>query len=271
MDRIVQLDSLGPCCRLGLATRSECALEAADVRTAVDRGINYLNWCGRPDGLSRAVRELGARRESVALAVQLESATAAQAAGELDGMLAQLGTEYVDVVTYYYVEREHEWQTIIGSSGAHEAMLRARAMGKLRLLGVTSHQRPLAARMAQSGLLDLLMIRYNAAHCGAEREIFPITDRLGMPVVAYTGVRWGALMQPTPDDPPGFVPPSAPDCYRFVLGCPSVAIALMAPHNRAELDENLRILDCWEPLPPHEYAALVAHGDRVHRHAGSFP
>ncbi|MBI3469598.1 MAG: hypothetical protein HY000_41895, partial [Planctomycetes bacterium] len=80
-----------------------------------------------------------------------------------------------------------------------------------------------------------------------------------------------ALLGSTPDDPPGFVPPSAPDCYRFVLSCPSVAIAIMSPNDRRELDEDLTILDRWEPPSPTEYATLVAHGNRVHRHAGSFP
>ena len=115
------------------------------------------------------------------------------------------------------------------------------------------------------------MIRYNAAHRGAEREIFPFTDDKTLPVVAYTGVRWGALLRHTPDDPPGFIPPTAPECYRFVLSCPSVTVALMAPRFRNELDENLQILDCWEPLTVAEQAVIVTHGDRVRRHAGEFP
>jgi predicted aldo/keto reductase-like oxidoreductase len=241
------------------------------MRHAIDQGINYLNWCGHADALSQAVRDLGSRRASVAVAVHIESAAAAEAIRELDRLLRELGTDYVDVVTYYYVEHEHEWQTIAGRGGAHEAMLRAREAGKVRLIGVTSHQRPLAARMAQSGLLDLLMIRYSAAHRGAEQEIFPVTDRLSLPVVAYTCTRWAALLHPTPDDPAGFVPPPAPDCYRFVLSCASIAVALMAPESRSELTENLRLLDRWEALSPAEFAALMSHGDRVHRQAGSFP
>jgi hypothetical protein len=45
----------------------------------------------------------------------------------------------------------------------------------------------------------------------------------------------------------------------------------MAPEDRAELDANLSILDSWQPMPPAEYAALAAHGDRVRRHAPDFP
>jgi aryl-alcohol dehydrogenase-like predicted oxidoreductase len=120
-------------------------------------------------------------------------------------------------------------------------------------------------------LLDLLMIRYNAAHRGAETDIFPVTDARKMPVVAYTGLRWGALLRATPDDPPGFAVPPAPAWYRFVLQSASVTVVLMAPDDRAELDEDLSVLDSPGPLTPEEYEQLAAHGRRVRRHAGGFP
>ena len=124
--------------------------------------------------------------------------------------------------------------------------------------------------MAESGLLDAVMIRYNAAHRGAERDVFPVTRRLGLPVIAYTALRWGALLRPTPDDPAGFSVPRAPDWYRFVLQHPAVAVTLAAPQTRAELEEDLRVLEADGPLAEEAYAALAAHGERVRRHAGSF-
>ena len=147
----------------------------------------------------------------------------------------------------------------------------ARRDGAVRRLGLTTHQRPLAADAARSGLLDALMVRYNAAHRGAEHEVFPVTDALGLPVIAYTALRWGALLEPTPDDPPGFRVPRAPDWYRFVLQSRSVAVVLAAPQNRAELDEDLEVLRAPGPLSDREYARLAEHGERVRRHAGRFP
>jgi aryl-alcohol dehydrogenase-like predicted oxidoreductase len=125
--------------------------------------------------------------------------------------------------------------------------------------------------MARSGLLDLLMIRYNAAHRGAEQEVFPVTEALGMPVIAYTALRWGGLLRPTPDDPPGLVVPPASAWYRFALQPPAVTVALAAPHDRAELDEALRVLDAAGPMDGTEYERLADHGRRVRRHAGNFP
>ena len=94
---------------------------------------------------------------------------------------------------------------------------------------------------------------------------------LSLPVIAYTALRWGALPQSTSEDPPGFVVPPAPAWYRFVLQSPSVTVALMAPNDRAELEEDLTVLDATGTLPADEYERLAEHGRRVRRHAGGFP
>ncbi len=262
---------LGRVCRLGLATRGTGGLSPADVRHAIDCGINFLNWCGSPDTLSETVAGLGPRRREVAVCVQFEARTAADAEAELGRIVTELRTDYVDVLTFYYVEAEEEWQQIIGPGGALEFCRDAKAAGRVRMLGLTSHQRPLAAAWARSGLLDMLMIRYNAAHRGAEREVFPVTEALGMPAVTYTALRWGALMQPTRDDPPGFAVPRAPAWYRFALQNPAATVVLMAPESREELEEDLTGLEATGPLSGEEYEALAAHGLRVRGNAGSFP
>lgn len=260
-----------PVCRLGLATRGGSALRAEDVAHAVERGVNFLNWCGHDDGLSTYIAELGPRRSQVAVCVQFEARTAKEARCELEQMMAQLRTDYIDVLTFYYVEEEAEWRQIIGPGGALEFCSVAQREGRIRTIGVTSHQRRLAAAMASSGLLDLLMIRYNAAHRGAENDVFPATQALGLPVVVYTCLRWGALLRPTRDDPADFVVPPPPAWYRFALQSPAVTVALMAPHDRAELEEDLQVLSAEGPLSSEEHERLAAHGRRVRRQAGSFP
>ncbi len=282
MQRTFQFDcNTPPLCRLGLATRGNTHLHPDDVCYAVARGVNYLNWCGRPDGLSRAVAGMGAKREKIALAWQLQSITASDAERELEGALRELNTDYIDIVTFYYVESESEWIAIASKNGAYEAMSRARSQGKVHFLGLTSHQRQMAVRIAAGELrapaqtesrpLDMLMLRYNAAHRGAEQDVFPLTDACNIPVVVYTCLRWGALMKPTPDDPPNFTPPPAKEWYRFALANPSVAIALAAPNGRAELEHDLSLLDNWQAPTLEENKMLTAHGDRVYRHAGRFP
>jgi predicted aldo/keto reductase-like oxidoreductase len=260
-----------PVCRLGLATRGDTGLTPEDVEFALARGVNFVNWCGVPDALSRTIAGLGTMRRDVMVCVQFEARTAADARQELRQILGELHSDYVDVLTFYYVEARAEWEEIAAPGGALEYCREAQKNGAVRVLGLTSHQRPLAAEIARTGLLDLLMIRYNAAHRGAETEVFPVTTALGLPVVVYTCLRWGALLRETPEDPPGFVVPPAPAWYRFALQHPAVTVAIMAPENRAELEEDLTVLEASGPLPSEEYATLAAHGARVRKYAGSFP
>jgi predicted aldo/keto reductase-like oxidoreductase len=266
-----------PVCRLGLASRGQSTLSPDDVLHALEQGVNFLNWPGEadtpggPDAVSDAVAGLGPRRESVVVCVQFGARTTADAAGELRSILTSLRTDYIDVLTFYYVEEPEEWRSLVGPGGVLEYCRAAQQDGVVRALGITSHQRSLAAVIARSGSVDVLMIRYNAAHRGAEREVFPVTDEKGMPAITYTALRWGALLRPTPGDPPGFRVPSAPEWYRFVLQSPSVAVVLAAPQNRAELDEDLVVLQARKPLSAPEYSRLAEHGDRVRRYGGPFP
>jgi aryl-alcohol dehydrogenase-like predicted oxidoreductase len=273
-------------CRLGLATRGNTHLDPDDVHHAVERGTNYLNWCGHVDGMSRAIREMGSDRDRVIIAWQMQKGSAEGARRELDAALTELGTDRIDLVTLYYVESEREWLDIASLDGAYGVLADARDSGLVRMIGMTSHQREMAARIAAGKLLpesepadgldpsrplDALMLRYNAAHRGADRDVFPVTDPIRLPVVVYTCLRWGALMETTTEDPVGYRPPAAPEWYRYALANPSVAVALMAPNGREELDENLGLLDDWRTPSDLDLAAMTQHGDRIYRTAGGFP
>jgi aryl-alcohol dehydrogenase-like predicted oxidoreductase len=265
-------NGLPPVCRLGLATRGNTSLDAEDVHLAFERGINYWNWCGHSDGLSKAVGELGDQRDQVVLALQLDTWDRSRDGilKALHSSLNELKTDWIDVATLYYVESEDEWDEITATDGAMEGLQQAREQGLIRMIGLTSHQRPLAAGWAESGLLDLLLIRYNAAHRGAEKEVFPVTDSIGIPVIAFTCLRWGGLLKSTAEDPDGFEVPCAAAWYRFVLSNPSVSVALMAPNGKQELEANLSILDEWEAPSEAELRILKEHGDRVHASSGAF-
>ena len=260
-----------PVVRLGLATRGNTQLAAEDVAHAVERGVNYLNWCGYDDGIAKALRGKLIRRKRVAVAMQLDSRDACSAATELEEALRLLGTDRIDVVTFYYVESKSEWKRIASHDGALQVLEAEKQKGRVGLVGLTTHQRKLAAQCAEEKKLDLLMVRYNAAHRGAEQDVFPVTERVGTPVVVYTAQRWGAMTRPTRDDPPEFTPPAATDWYRFALANPAVSVVLMAPNGRQELEEDLKLLDDWRPPTPAEFEAMAKHGLRVQKNAGRFP
>ena len=102
-------------CRLGLATRGGSRLRPSDVEFAIARGVNYLNWCGQADALSHAIAALGPERSKTVVAVQFQSRSAADAKRELDDILTELRTEYLDIATLYYVESEEDVRRMLES------------------------------------------------------------------------------------------------------------------------------------------------------------
>jgi len=248
--------------RLGFA--GNYGADSALVRKAANRGVNYWVWTPRFKTVTPVLREiLRSERDQHVVAVLGTAYTAGMVRRGVDKALRELGTDHVDV-----------WQLSwlgIGSAlteGVAEALLDVKKAGKVRAIGTSIHDRPRAGRRAADSILDLLMIRYNAAHPGAEQDIFPHLAARNPAVVSYTATSWRQLLQPLGIEMPpwpgeGSIPPlTAALCYRFCLSSPHVHVALMGPSSEAHLEENLAALAAG-PLPPDQEAWIREYGKKV--------
>jgi predicted aldo/keto reductase-like oxidoreductase len=108
-------------------------------------------------------------------------------------------------------------------------------------------------------------VRYNAAHRGAEDDVFSRLPGVEPPgIVTYTATRWGDLLKSS-RMPDGQAPMSAADCYRFVLSNPNVDVCMTGPKNLAQMREALKAYAAG-PLSPDELTRVQRIGDHVHRH-----
>lgn len=241
--------------RLGLS--GTFRLDEAGCREALER-VQYVFWSPRMKPLTRALRDALARdRERYAVAAgPLLGYFPGAVRKTAEAALRALGTDYLDVFQLYWLGKMSAFTGAI-----QEELVALREEGKVRALGVSIHDRPRAGRLAESSILDLLMIRYNAAHPGAETDVFPHLARRRPAVVAYTATSWRKLLRP----PRGWKgpPATAGDCYRFCLTSPHVDVVLTGPRNVAELRENLAALD-QGPLSDAEMAFMRELGRAVH-------
>ncbi|HZZ85456.1 MAG TPA: aldo/keto reductase [Anaeromyxobacteraceae bacterium] len=242
--------------RIGLS--ASYGLDEAGIREALERGMNYVFWNPTAKKLTRVLREVArTRREELILAT---GPTFGFFPGSLrkrvERALTLLGTDYLDVFQLYWLGKMSAFTPAVV-----DELVRLKEEGKVRALGCSIHDRPRAGRLAEDSPLDLLMIRYNAAHPGAEQEIFPHLARRRPAVVAYTATSWSKLLR-APKGWSGPVP-SAGDCYRFCLSSPHVDVVLSAPGTAARLRENLAALERG-PMAEEELAALRAFGRAVH-------
>jgi aryl-alcohol dehydrogenase-like predicted oxidoreductase len=130
------------------------------------------------------------------------------------------------------------------------------------------HDRKRAGKLAEDSPLDMLMIRYNAAHPGAEQDIFPYLAKRRPAIVAYTATRWGGLLK----RPKGWNGPvmTAGDCYRFCLSNANVDLVLTGPKNRQQIQENLHDLREKGPLSDEEMHWIREFGWVVHKASSRF-
>jgi aryl-alcohol dehydrogenase-like predicted oxidoreductase len=148
---------------------------------------------------------------------------------------------------------------------------RARALrdeGKVRFISASGHNRPLIGRVAggeYASTLDVIQLRYNAAHRGAEQDIFPhLPDsREQRPgIVGFTATCWRQLLK-SKNMPPGEQPLSGADCCRFVLTRPQIDVCITGPSTAARMDDNLRALAAG-PLSDEELVRARRIGDHVY-------
>ncbi|HUI76979.1 MAG TPA: aldo/keto reductase [Bryobacteraceae bacterium] len=220
--------------RMGVA--AGYGVPAAAVERAFDHGINYLYWGTiRRDSFGEAIRNLKPQRHRFVLVLQSYSRIAGLVGWSLERALRKLGLDYADILLLGL------WNKPV-SEGVLDAARRARERGLVRHLALSSHHRPLVAQLAVGGEYDVLHFRYNAAHPGAERDIFPQLPAANRPgLVAFTATSWGQLLSPR-RAPAGERVPTASDCYRFVLTRSEVDVCISGPKNAGQMEAALDAL-----------------------------
>ncbi len=241
--------------RLGLSGTFD--LDESGCREALER-IQYVFWTPRMKGLTAALRDALARdrgRYVVATGPLLGYFPGAVRRAA-EGALRTLRVDYVDVFQLFWLGRMSAFTRAV-----QEELAGLREEGKVRILGVSIHDRRRAGRLAEASFLDLLMVRYNAAHPGAEQDIFPHLAKRRPALVAYTATAWRRLLKA----PRGWKgrAATAGDCYRFCLTSPHVDVVLTGPRTASELRGNLAAID-EGPLPPEDMAFMRALGRAVH-------
>ncbi len=232
------------------------------VRTAADEGINLFFAYGFDRQMFHGLREaVRARRDQLVLVSGAYNFVwwAQDVRRALEKRLRQFRTDYLDVFLFLGVMKPAEFTPRV-----RETLLRLKAEGKVRAIGISGHDRRLHGQLAASGEMDALMLRYNAAHRGAEQDIFPHTAAHDPGVLGYTATRWTYLLRRAKSWPRGGRVPTAGECYRFVLSNPNVHCVLTAPRSARELRENVAAVRRGA-LDPDDMTFMREFGDAVHR------
>jgi aryl-alcohol dehydrogenase-like predicted oxidoreductase len=246
--------------RLGIA--SGYWAPTAALEEAFERGCSYFTWGtvvkGRSPHLRQALRNIAAKGQRDRLVLGMFSYAHWPFMTErlFARGLKDAGLDHADVLLLGYFSRRPSRRIVEGA-------LRMKEKGLVRHIGISTHSRKIVPALSAEGEIDVFHIRYNAAHRGAETEIFPQIQGENRPgIVGFTATRWGQLLN-AKKMPPGEAPATAADCYRFVLSNPAVDVCMVGAKTVEQMRENLKVLESG-PMSEAELSRMRRIGDFVH-------
>ncbi len=246
--------------RLGLASSYGAPTEAFEA--AFERGCNYFVWNsfirGRSKKMRDAIRNIvkSGKRNELVIAIHYYGHNATINRHYLRKSLKALGIDYIDIMLLGYHPRKPGKNELGGA-------MRLKEEGLTRFVGLTGHNRKLFPKLDAEGELDVFHVRYNAVNSGAESDVFPHLKKEGRAgIVSFTATRWGQLLNPK-KMPEGEDPPSAANCYRYVLSHSDVDVCMTGPKTLRQMQENLSVLD-HGPLNEEEMARMRRIGDHIY-------
>ena len=220
------------------------------IRRALELGITYFDTARAYDDSEAYLgAALGGERDGVFVASKTASRRAAAAAVDLDTTLRNLRTDHLDLWQVHDLRRREEWLEASSPGGALEALEHARAVGKVRFLGVTAHRNPeLLAEVLQDYRFDAVLMPVNVLEArlpGFATTVTEIASACDVSVVGMLVMAQGVL-------PEAGIPPEL--LIRFALGRPAAVLAVGA-ETPEQIEENVRSV-AKGPLEPEDERRL---------------
>jgi aryl-alcohol dehydrogenase-like predicted oxidoreductase len=232
------------------------------IRSAIDRGINFMDNCWDYHNGESEVRMGNALRDGyrqkVFLMTKFDGRTKASTARQIDESLKRLQTDHVDLIQFHENIRMEDPDRFFAPGGPLEALLEAKKAGKIRYIGFTGHKDP-AVHLRMLELARAHKFRFDTCQMpvNAMDAHFRSFTRLVLPQLAADET--AALgMKPMGDGnllKAGVI--TAQECLRYALSQP-VSVVITGCESIDRLDQALNVVRGFKPMSATETASLLA-------------
>lgn len=164
------------------------------LKRAYDLGITFFDTAnGYRDSEAKMGRALSSLRDKVFIATKTRERSAEGAAGHIDLSLRQLRTDYIDLYQFHQVVQQAEWEAILAPGGAMEAVLSAREAGKIRFVGITTHNLEMSMKFVRTGFFSSIQYPFNFIEDEAAKEMYCLAKERSMGILAMKPFAGGAI------------------------------------------------------------------------------
>ncbi|MDX6612098.1 MAG: hypothetical protein QOD75_1284 [Blastocatellia bacterium] len=232
------------------------------VRTAIDRGINFMDnsWDYQSGESERRMGKalLDGYREKAFLMTKIDGRTKQEAAKQLDESLRRLRVDCIDLVQHHEVIRYEDPHRIFDEEGANAALLEAREAGKLRYIGFTGHKDPqihlhmLEVAKEHGFKFDTVQMPLNvmdAHYRSFEKLVVPELVKQKIGILGMKSMANGILLKSKTATPI--------ECLHYALNLPT-SVVITGIDSMEILDQAFEAVRTFHPLSSQELDALLA-------------
>lgn len=245
---------------------------------ALNLGVTYFDTAPDFAGYGKAQQQLGVllreRRTEVFLVTKCFEPRGDAALKLLERNLRELQTDYADLVFVHSVGADKmDPRVVFGPRGAYPALMKAKAQGVTRFVGLSGHNRP--GRFAEAIKrfdVDVLLNAVNFVDrytYNFEQQVWPTASQANIGLIAMK-VFGGKLRSAVTRLSHSRMPPSYLDvAFRYALTQPHVTSAAIGMATRKELHENIQRANSLTPLTAPELVRLQELGKQLARQWGT--
>lgn len=199
------------------------------VGRCLDLGINFLDtanaYSTSEERIGRAVK---GHRKDVFIATKSGARAAEDIEKNLELSLKRLGTDYIDLYQFHGVNDIPTVQKILDpENGLMKVFERAKKAGKIRHIGVTSHQMDAARALVKTGRFETIMFPFNFITCEPADELLPLCRENDMGFIVMKPLAGGMLQ-------------NAAIAFKYLLQFPDVVV-IPGIEKVGEIEEIVRI------------------------------
>ena len=208
------------------------------VRELINEGVNFIDTAR---GYTVSEEYLGYGLEGVrdkfVLATKSMARTKEDMAKDIDISLKNLRTDYIDLYQVHNPNSK-DLEKVVASGGALEALLEAKACGKIGHIGITLHSVELFKQALQYDWVETIMFPYNVVETQGQEFITECAKK-NIGFICMKPLAGGAI-----DD--------ADIALRFITSNPDVTVVIPGMAEGKEIKQNANSVSNTAPLTPKE-------------------
>ena len=208
------------------------------IHAMIEKGMNYIDTArGYTVSESYLGEALEGVRDKFVLATKSMAVTKEAMAADIETSLHNFRTDYIDL---YQVHNPSvaALDTILAPDGALEALLEAKAAGKIGHIGFTTHTTQLFEKALSLDWVETIMFPYNLVETQGEELMRKCTEK-NIGFIVMKPLAGGAIEDPAL-------------ALRFICANPDVTVVIPGMYDVKEIDMNLAAVENTAPLSADE-------------------